>query len=336
MSQDVFPKTRFHASLLLLEAFLLKNSGVDVMKVDGNSVLSSTENAASVLYRKFLVHISALLDRSSHLSMSLDRALSTIHTSRHIETTNMLSTILDSGVERNKRCVLVIGDGDLSFSVSLAKEFTAARGLQQDSHITRICSTTYDSEYELKSKYTASEDNVQWLRDVSQSKNVQTSIAFDVNICDFSSSPVSDTAYDAVIFNFPFADANQNEDYRENFKTHWVSVGRHKQLLRCLFESCTTGGLLRQSSRSRIIVTILLSQAVEWDIIGTADFFNLYLHELHSFDIAAHRKNGYSEKRTYANVPFQQYNMGTGSYMDMNTESICWSFVFTMKTPTTT
>ncbi|XP_024012647.1 uncharacterized protein At4g26485 [Eutrema salsugineum] len=92
----------------------------------------------------------------------------------------------------NKQKILLVGEGDFSFSLSLARAFGSA---------TNLTATTLDTQGELERKHKNGKANVEEL------ERLGCSVVYGVNVHSMTTKPGlgGSAIYDRVIFNFPHA-----------------------------------------------------------------------------------------------------------------------------------
>ncbi|MEQ2354429.1 Rossmann-like fold-containing protein [Pseudoalteromonas piscicida] len=152
-------------------------------------------------------------------------------------------------LDKNWR-ILTVGDGDLSFSYSLAKHFAPA-------HLT---ASVYDSESELKHKY---QDNAfNKLHDLGVTVVTQ----FDVTdaLC---WQKVPPHAFDAVIFQFPLI---PTFDSFESFQNQTLSVNSlNRKLLREFLINAAAYALDPNGAQLGIITSKDVKPYIEWNLEGS-------------------------------------------------------------------
>lgn len=99
------------------------------------------------------------------------------------------------GLYQAKHTILIVGDGNLSFSLSLAS-FLGGKNI--------VC-TCYDSEQIFRSKYPSSAGNIRALR------NLEATVLFRVDATQLHSeqrlTKLQEAGYDRIVFNFPHTGA---------------------------------------------------------------------------------------------------------------------------------
>ncbi|CAL9243744.1 unnamed protein product, partial [Arabidopsis halleri] len=95
----------------------------------------------------------------------------------------------------NKQKILLVGEGDFSFSLSLARAFGSA---------TNLTATSLDTQGELERKFKNGKANVEEL------ERLGCSVVYGVNVHSMTTKPsIGSAIYDRVIFNFPHAGRHQ-------------------------------------------------------------------------------------------------------------------------------
>ncbi|MEJ6475386.1 class I SAM-dependent methyltransferase [Pseudoalteromonas piscicida] len=161
-------------------------------------------------------------------------------------------------LDKNWR-ILTVGDGDLSFSYSLAKHFKPAT----------LIASVYDSEAELKLKY---QDNA---FDKLSDLGIRIVTQFDVtNLSCWQKIPLH--AFDAVIFQFPLLPAFGSH---QCFQQQTLSVNTlNRRLLRKFLINTTSYALDPHGEQLGIITSKDVKPYIEWNIeeslvIGTAHHY---------------------------------------------------------------
>jgi hypothetical protein len=118
--------------------------------------------------------------------------------------------------------------------------------------------------------------------------------------------------YRAIVFNFPFADTDGGAGAAAGFDSDWVARGRHRALLARFLRSARAL-LLRPSTTDTnngndnggaVYVTVLLSQALAWNVEDVAHEAGYALAAILPFEGAAWAARGYRRKRTYSDATF--------------------------------
>ena len=112
--------------------------------------------------------------------------------------------------------------------------------------------------------------------------------------------------YGIYIFNFPFADTDSNT--QQIFDTQYFSKGRHITLLKKTLQNIKN----QNNRRDKVYcyITLLMSQAISWNIGDIATEEGYQLETILPFDFQ------YNRKRTYKDDTF-----------NINRKSIGWTFV---------
>eukprot|EP00597_Dinobryon_sp_UTEXLB2267_P002175 CAMPEP_0170062282 /NCGR_PEP_ID=MMETSP0019_2-20121128/3562_1 /TAXON_ID=98059 /ORGANISM="Dinobryon sp., Strain UTEXLB2267" /LENGTH=370 /DNA_ID=CAMNT_0010268381 /DNA_START=666 /DNA_END=1776 /DNA_ORIENTATION=- len=205
--------------------------------------------------------------------------------------------------------VLILGDGDFSFAVAVS-EFIRKDPQKMFSMNFHCVASSLETKAALLAKYPTAEANIHKL---NQHRGFHT--AFEVDATNITgtypaaaSSSQEDLDYspalfDAVIFNFPYADTLSAGKGRTDsqWDTFWVAKGRHMQLLRELFRSSRA---VLVNHGAVVYVSLLLNQLVAWDVEGIAREEGFRLKALYPFNSTLFAALGYSPKRTYSDAFF--------------------------------
>ncbi|OVA19725.1 protein of unknown function DUF2431 [Macleaya cordata] len=114
--------------------------------------------------------------------------------------------------------ILLVGEGDFSFSVCLAKAFGTA---------TNMVATSLDTEETLEDKYSGSEQHIRQLR------RFGCMVLHDVGVHDMLYDPVlMNMKFDRIVFNFPHAG-----HFPPFYETDEFLIQMHKKLLLGFFKS---------------------------------------------------------------------------------------------------
>ncbi|WZZ21302.1 hypothetical protein YC2023_122689 [Brassica napus] len=118
----------------------------------------------------------------------------------------------------NKQKILLVGEGDFSFSLSLARAFGSA---------TNLIATSLDSQAELERNYKNGKANVEEL------ERLGCNVVFGVNVHSMTTKHNlgCSATYDRVIFNFPHAGFDYGREHE--IKT----IMRHQELVRGFMKS---------------------------------------------------------------------------------------------------
>lgn len=217
------------------------------------------------------------------------------------------ATLKSSGAHSH---VLVVGDGDLSFSASLLRQQQQVPGPDGDctSSAYTVTATVLETAEEVQSRYTGSEANIAFI-----SGHPRGSLGYEVDATNLTSSLAPDLVrgFDTFIFNYPFADAGDatNSADGQSFSTRQVAVGRHQDLLSSFLHS------VRQASQEggkevHVCISLLAHQALAWDLEQTASDAGFSLATVYPFNEKLHRALGYKRRRSYSNDPFRQFSSG--------------------------
>lgn len=252
----------------------------------------------------------------------LDRAVEGIDSTLDSQSdANLLGAILNPERGYPNPRVLVVGDGDLSFSRALLRMSEALPPEQRFS----VIGTVLETREEILSRYTGGEDNVNALCASDRGE-----VHFQVDCTQLRSSLPSHD-YDAFVFNFPFADATSNPD--QGFSTRHVAVGRHQELLRAFLESARDVHVSPHDTNSdrnkdiTVLVSILAHQAISWDIEQVGLDVGFAITDMFPFHERLYRSLGYRRRRSYSDDTFRQLAPG---YATNVVEG--WTFVLSLKT----
>ncbi|KAF8080418.1 hypothetical protein N665_0948s0014 [Sinapis alba] len=111
----------------------------------------------------------------------------------------------------NKQKILLVGEGDFSFSLCLAKAFGSA---------TNITATSLDTREELEQKYNDAKNNVEEL----ERRGCTVIHGINVHSMDTDHRVVRSILYDRVIFNFPHAGLCGRRQHQEVVKGFFLSA----------------------------------------------------------------------------------------------------------------
>eukprot|EP01036_Dinobryon_divergens_P023862 gene23862-32251_t len=192
--------------------------------------------------------------------------------------------------------ILIVGDGDFSFSSALAGYLATAQGTAVMGQPT-IVSSSLDSEAVLLRKYPQYLQNIQRLNSSGGLLSVSVLHGLDATQLGNSSLPRGQK-FDSIIFNFPYADtapavaqvrdrlrkSGQQEARPDEWDTFWVAKGRHVHLLGQFLRSC--------------------NQVVSWDVEETARQQGYHLRCMYPFNMSYFASWGYRPKRTYGDLVF--------------------------------
>ena len=214
--------------------------------------------------------------------------------------------------------VLVVGDGDLSFSRALLK---MSEGLPPGTDF-RVDGSVLETREEIIGRYTGGADNVEAL-----CGSQRGAAHFQVDCTQLPSCLPCASSYDAYIFNFPFADATPC--HRQPFSTRHVAVSRHQGLLRSFLSSVRDLHEKNDEDEGKdvtVLISLLVHQAIAWDIeqVGLDEGFALT--RVFPFNERLYRSLGYRRKRSYSDDTFRQLAPG---YATNVVEG--WTFVLAMQ-----
>jgi hypothetical protein len=244
---------------------------------------------------------------------------------------SLLSTLYSSKVkgegtnDSNVRSILLLGDGDLSFSLALKR--LHRKKLHMDSSNTNsfdpnfkkeIClqlfGTSLETEERLASMYNAARKNIEEFLMPDAYGEYQTIFSLDVS-SSFGFNRGS--TIDFIIFNFPYADVLKDKE-KNLFGTYWIAKQRHVNLLRSVFKKS------KSIPESSVIVTLLMSQAFSWDVEKIAYLEGFKLTQIFPFDNCCFSQLGYTSKRSFIDQSFKDEN--TKNHSEFISHS--WSLVF--------
>ena len=220
--------------------------------------------------------------------------------------------------------ILIYGDGDFSFTYSLINELHYT--LSRSTNNITITTTSYESESSLTSKYiNASSNVIELLQNNNKDNKVQVQIKWMI---DSTKHQQHEYNYDTYIFNFPFADTNNNlvDDDTNNtnsriFDTQYLAKGRHIKLLNDTLKNIKTIEMKKNMKRKvYCYITLLMSQAIAWSIGDIADIQGYMLEIVLPFDFT------YNRKRTYNDDTFKS-SSDTSRH-----QYIGWTFVLSYTT----
>lgn len=236
---------------------------------------------------------------------------------------NSLFSIIARLNNSSSTSCMIFGDGDFSFSRSLVTAWIEKPRPSDDCIVPpslRLLSTVYDSYDTVTQTYDDSASNIKFLE-----KSGIATLAFSVDAKTFRDKH-TEGKYDAVIFNFPYADVEKGRyssaasTSTNKFDTMYVYKGRHIELLESVFTTCTV-----QRSRT-LILTLLMSQAVIWEIENLAFSLGFALVNCVPIDIAYKDifLNGYKRRRSHVDTSFPDT-----SFSDSGDDELeAWCFVF--------
>ncbi|GMP75928.1 hypothetical protein CsSME_00032837 [Camellia sinensis var. sinensis] len=181
--------------------------------------------------------------------------------------------------------ILLVGEGDFSFSLSLAKAFSSARN---------IVSTSLDAHKDLEKKYNKGTWNVRELEEMG-----------GLVLCGVDATKMSQhfflstQRFDRIIYNFPhvgfiFPEANS------------CQIKLNKQLVKGFL---TNAKVLLRKEEGEIHVTHKEGDPYNrWDLVKKAEKIGLALHE--SVPFCKHKYPGYDNKRGCGSHPDDPFPLG--------------------------
>jgi hypothetical protein len=223
---------------------------------------------------------------------------------------------------------MIFGDGDFSFSKAFVK--TLQQRIQilnkTDSNVQNnlspnmnyhILSTSYDTKDVVINKYINSIENIEYVVNSGLGN-----IEFGIDAMTYRhKSRIQE--YNVAVFNFPFADVKNNSNVRDGnvvakFDTMYVYKGRHMNLIQEFFQTCFI------QKFTYVVITLLLSQAVVWEIERIALKSGYNLVKFLPVEAAYHSiySHGYQRKRTYLDSTFPDDGI--------NDEFSAWCFCFSV------
>ncbi|CAN6196357.1 unnamed protein product [Urochloa humidicola] len=175
------------------------------------------------------------------------------------------------GYYSSTQSILLVGDGDFSFSLALATAFRSG---------TNIVATSLDTYEVLLGKYSKAESNIMKLK-ILETKVLH---GVDVETIKFHAD-LKNRRFDRVVFNFPHAGFRGRED-----QVHMINL--HKRLLRGFF--CNARCLLRPYGEVHVRHK-KGGPYDRWDLEQLASDSSLFMFEKEKFQIAEYP--GYNHKR---------------------------------------
>lgn len=167
---------------------------------------------------------------------------------------------------------LILGDGNLSYSLGLAERLPNAK----------VWCTTYDAACELQSKYRDSASNIRRLQALGARIKVLHGIDAMSIAADLQKDGGEEHRFDHIVFNHPH--------------TGWEDINRHRALLAHFLDSCKpvleAGGMVH--------VTLAGDQSERWQLLGTAsrlgytlrgscDFYRQFGREMTPTEVKRHQ-----------------------------------------------
>ena len=155
--------------------------------------------------------------------------------------------------KQSVRSILTIGDGNLSYSLSLAALHTA-----QDENI-ELTATTYDTVDELKTKYgdTKIEETIKALL----SHNAR--VLHGIDATKLSSSPsLKDKKFDLIVFMHPLVPESERYEFIKSRGDHFATVIINRLMITNFLRSAQR--LLSESDQSEIHITMKNVYPYSW------------------------------------------------------------------------
>ena len=163
--------------------------------------------------------------------------------------------------------VLCLGDGDMSASALLAASPCLPLG-------STVCATTLLSSEQFERLYCRGSGRGEANRMAVKSFaggsalhgiDVSSPQAWGECLAALRQQNPSADGFDILVFNFPFADGLTNSTSPRQFDTHWLAKRRHQELIEQIF-CCADCVLGNRSAGGAVVITLLLRQAVSWDV----------------------------------------------------------------------
>ena len=204
--------------------------------------------------------------------------------------------------------VLTVGDGDLSFSAAVD---AAARPPGPAA----VTATSLEAPEALYAKYAGARANAAAVEASGRVLFHVDATALDREVV---AGRLAAQRHRAVVFNFPFADADGGAHTHAHavagFDSAWVARGRHRALLTRFLRSARA--LLVPAAAAdgagAVYVTVLLSQALAWGVEEAAAEAGYALVAVRPFEGAAWAAGGYRRKRTYGDATFPTDEVDVG------------------------
>ncbi|CAH8320540.1 unnamed protein product [Eruca vesicaria subsp. sativa] len=172
----------------------------------------------------------------------------------------------------NKQKILLVGEGDFSFSLCLAKTFGSA---------TNITATSLDTREELEQKYKNAKNNVEEL------ERRGCTVIHSVNVHSMDNNHrVRSTLYDIIIFNFPHAGFHFGREFDS------YTILQHQKVVQGFFQSAR---VLVDASGEIHVTHKIAHPFTNWNIKTLGEEKGLYCVREMNFDAFQHP--GYSNKR---------------------------------------
>jgi hypothetical protein len=258
----------------------------------------------------------------------LDRALVGIAVADEDNRSSTDNVCIDRNMLRvfgGDRQVLVVGDGDLSFSRSLL----SVKG------VLCVTATSLETRREFIYRYSGGTESLNVIE-----AHEHGDVCFEVDATDLEATldGRENTQYRAFVFNYPFADAKAKGKGKGQvvppFSTRQIAVGRHQDLLRDFLLSIQRltagdadnehdgGGDTPKTHTVKVAITLLAHQALAWDLEQTARDGGFALTEAVPFNEKLYRSLSYKRRRSYSNDPFRQLAPGYSTHVVEG-----WTFV---------
>ncbi|GLT26390.1 hypothetical protein SLA2020_014590 [Shorea laevis] len=171
----------------------------------------------------------------------------------------------------SKHQILLVGEGDFSFSLSLASSFGSA---------SNICATALDSEADVINNYKNGKSNLENL------KKLGASILHGVDATKMKNlDDLKKRKFDRIIFNFPHSGFHGKEDY------DWV-IQKHRTLVSGFFSNASR---MLQANGEIHVNHKITPPYCDWNLEGLASANSLDLIDSVEFKIGDYP--GYNNKR---------------------------------------
>ncbi|KAF5943500.1 hypothetical protein HYC85_017577 [Camellia sinensis] len=196
--------------------------------------------------------------------------------------------------------ILLVGEGDFSFSLSLAKAFSSARN---------IVSTSLDAHKDLEKKYNKGTWNVRELEEMG-----------GLVLCGVDATKMSQhfflstQRFDRIIYNFPHVEyierrclrISKGREEDQETKRMITKSKLNKQLVKGFL---TNAKVLLRKEEGEIHVTHKEGDPYNrWDLVKKAEKIGLALHE--SVPFCKHKYPGYDNKRGCGSHPDDPFPLG--------------------------
>ena len=237
-------------------------------------------NAGSNDRNSYIASLGGLRRYSSwNIHKKIPLFLRIIHQNTDNQPNLLLSSLSDDCTSNTS--IIVVGDGDFSFSASLLTAWPTAT-------LPNILTTTISAEQEFATKYVNASANIQRIVTHQSAR-----ILYNIDV----TAAVPTVTSDAVLylFNFPYADTRPVN----TFDTVWMRSGRHIDLLVKFLRNVFIAG---SSSKKRVYITLTGDQIHSWRL-GTV--LREAKYELvDAFPFNATVWNGYERTRSNVNSRF--------------------------------